>query len=69
MADYYKLKVEPMTGETFGPYGTLLDAKDQPKITAHSSPSIFRRTAEQRSTSSGNLDKAFDLPSWNAILG
>ena len=30
MADRYKLKVEPMTEETFGPYGVLMDAKEQP---------------------------------------
>lgn len=31
MADYYKLKVEPMTHETFGPYGTLMEATEQPR--------------------------------------
>jgi ureidoglycolate hydrolase len=27
----YKLKIEPMTEETFGPYGALMDAKERPK--------------------------------------
>ena len=29
MVERYKLKVEPMTEETFGPYGTLLDATER----------------------------------------
>jgi ureidoglycolate hydrolase len=31
MTTHYKLRVEPMTEETFGPYGTLMDAKAQPQ--------------------------------------
>jgi hypothetical protein len=27
----YKLKIEPMTEKTFGPYGVLIDAKERPK--------------------------------------
>ncbi len=30
MGELYKLKVEPMTAATFGPYGTLLDATERP---------------------------------------
>lgn len=31
MTTIYKLKVEPMTEETFAPYGVILDARERPK--------------------------------------
>jgi len=31
VTESYKLKIEPMTEETFGPYGVLMDAKERPK--------------------------------------
>ena len=42
MVDIYKLKVVPMTEETFGPCGILMDAKERPKDHRQSFPIDFQ---------------------------